>query len=58
MTVIINFLNAASDTGDYTICPGWGHKCISVTKQTFLGPITVPVLTKGKDKPAIELKEK
>jgi len=50
-----NELNAAADgEDDYVICPGWGHKCISVTKDTWVGEITVPVYLKGKDRSTIE----
>jgi hypothetical protein len=46
------------DSTEYIMCPGWGYKCISITKQTWLGPVTVPVYLKGKDKPMIEFIDK
>ncbi|KYG72492.1 hypothetical protein [Roseivirga echinicomitans] len=46
------------DSTEYVLCPGWGYKCISITKQTWLGAVTVPVYLKGKDKPMIEFIDK
>lgn len=54
--VIHNKLLAQEDPDEmeYDVCPGWGFKCISITKDTFLGAITVPVRFKGKNRSAIE----
>lgn len=54
--VIHNQLLAQEDLGEmeYDVCPGWGFKCISITKDTILGAITVPVRLKGKDRGVIE----
>jgi hypothetical protein len=54
----INEIQAQDEEEEYVICPGWGYKCITITKDTWIGPVTVPVYTKGKDKPAIEFVNK
>lgn len=56
LIVIQNKLIAQEDPDKikYDVCPGWGYKCISITKDTIFGSITLPVRLKGKDRGVIE----